>query len=63
MPKSWSKKKREQMHGKPHQQKPDVDNFAKAVLDALFEDDSHIHDIRVSKIWGHTGAIIVEEAA
>lgn len=32
MPKSWSKKKRIEMNGKPHQQRPDVDNLIKAAL-------------------------------
>lgn len=60
MPKSWSKKKRALMAGKPHQQKPDVDNLTKALLDALFDDDAHIWDVRASKIWGETGMIIIE---
>lgn len=57
MPKSWSKVKHNQMVYAPHQQKPDVDNLCKALLDALFGDDSHIHDIRISKIWGVRGEI------
>lgn len=61
MPASWSKKKRAEMDGKPHQQKPDFDNLMKALMDALFDDDSHIWDARVSKIWGEQGAIIVQE--
>lgn len=61
MPDSWSKKKRAAMAGTPHQQKPDVDNLTKSLLDALFDDDSHIWDIRTSKVWGETGMIIIEE--
>ena len=57
MPKSWSKKKKALMLGQKHQQKPDKDNFEKALLDAVFDDDSKIWDGRVSKIWGETGAI------
>lgn len=60
MPPSWSKKKREAMDDQPHQQKPDLDNLKKSLLDALFEDDSHIWDARTSKIWGETGMIIIE---
>ncbi|WNP36369.1 RusA family crossover junction endodeoxyribonuclease [Enterobacter kobei] len=60
MPESWSKKKRALMHGKPHQQKPDIDNLTKALLDALFDDDAHIWDVRTTKIWGETGMIIIE---
>ena len=61
MPKSWSKHKREAMSGKPHQQKPDVDNLCKALFDALFKDDSHIWDCRITKIWGESGRIMVGE--
>ncbi|AIV30125.1 endodeoxyribonuclease RusA [Enterobacter cloacae] len=49
------------MDGQPHQQKPDLDNLKKSLLDALFEDDSHIWDARTSKVWGETGMIIIEE--
>lgn len=60
MPQSWSKKKRASMDCQPHQQKPDLDNLTKSLLDALFEDDSHIWDARTSKVWGETGMIIIE---
>lgn len=61
MPKypSWSKKKRAAMDGQPHQQKPDIDNLCKSVLDALHKDDSHIYNIRLSKLWGQEGKIII----
>lgn len=62
MPKSWSKAKREQYVGQPHQQKPDKDNLEKALLDAVFDEDSHVWDGRVTKIWGETGQIIIGEA-
>ena len=35
MAKSWSKKKREQMLGKPHKQKPDIDNLARATVTSI----------------------------
>ena len=60
MPKSWSKKKRAEMNGQPHQSKPDVDNITKACLDAVYKDDAHVWDIRTSKVWGETGQIIVK---
>lgn len=63
MPKSWSKKKLAEMNGKPHQSKPDKDNLEKALLDALFEDDAHIWDSRVTKLWGEEGQIIIAEIA
>ena len=62
MPPSWSRKKRADMDGKPHQQKPDIDNYLKALMDALCEDDSYIYDIRAQKYWAVDGAIeIIEE--
>jgi Holliday junction resolvase RusA-like endonuclease len=57
MPPSWSQKKRDENRGEGHTQKPDVDNLAKALLDAIYADDSHINDIRIKKIWGDEGAI------
>lgn len=42
MPKSWSAKKKREMAGTLHQQKPDRDNIDKAILDSLFKDDSRI---------------------
>ena len=61
MPVSWSVKKRRAMAGKPHQQVPDKDNLEKGLLDALFDEDSHIWDGRVTKIWGWTGCIWIGE--
>jgi Holliday junction resolvase RusA-like endonuclease len=61
MPKSWSKKKKKNMTGMPHQQKPDIDNYIKGLLDAVFEDDSKVWDIRAAKKWGPTGNIIIHK--
>lgn len=60
MPKSWSNKKRELMYMAPHQQRPDIDNLVKAVLDSLCEDDSYVHTVNASKVWGEEGAIIID---
>jgi len=60
MPVSWSKRARARMDGRPHQQKPDKDNLEKACLDALYGDDSGVWDLRVTKVWGAKGEIIVE---
>lgn len=54
IPKSVSKKARAAMEqGQAHIKKPDLDNMAKAVLDALnglaYADDSQIYDLKVSK--------------
>jgi Holliday junction resolvase RusA-like endonuclease len=59
MPASWSAKKRAQMSGRPHQQKPDLDNFDKALLDAVFIDDSHVWQLHSRKVWGEQGSIMI----
>jgi len=61
MPKSWSKKKRVEHNGKPHQQRPDVDNLVKAVMDALCEDDSYIYAVHAQKYWSLTPGIDIDE--
>lgn len=45
------------MTGKPHQQKPDIDNLIKSVLDSLCENDAYIWQVSASKVWGDVGAI------
>ncbi|EOE1598687.1 RusA family crossover junction endodeoxyribonuclease, partial [Enterobacter hormaechei] len=52
-------KKRQQFDGKPHQSKPDFDNLVKALSDAIYEDDAHIWDARITKLWGEVGQIII----
>lgn len=42
MPKSWSKKKKDLMRGKPHRQRGDWDNFMKGVQDLLLKNDAMI---------------------
>jgi Holliday junction resolvase RusA-like endonuclease len=51
IPKSWSKRKRRFMDEKMHRQKPDVDNYVKAVFDCLFADDSRIAGGCFYKYW------------
>ena len=57
MPASWSAKKRAEMDGKPHQVRMDIDNAVKALLDSVFENDAHIHEIHANKVWAVDGAI------
>lgn len=59
MPASWSKAKRERMRGKDHQQRPDVDNLTKAVLDAVLGEDCGVAWVLAGKIWAEEGAIVV----
>ena len=62
MPKSWSEKKKKAMNLQPHQVKPDKDNLEKALLDAVFGDDSHIWSNAPVKLWSREeGFIIVED--
>ena len=60
MPKSWTKGKKRSLMGEYHQQTPDVDNLFKALADAIFESDADICDVRITKIWGNEGAIIIK---
>ena len=61
MPPSWSKKKRAEHDGQPHQQRPDLSNLLKALEDACLSDDSHIwHYADVRKIWGQEGGILID---
>jgi len=66
MPKSWGKKKKQEMDGKPHQQRPDLSNLVKAFEDALLPEssggDSAIYEYcHVKKIWGIEGKILIHE--
>ncbi len=57
MPKSWSRSKKVKHFLGKHQQRPDIDNYLKALLDACHTEDSGIWDIHVTKIWGVKGRI------
>ena len=57
MPKSWTKKKRREMFGMPHLQRPDLDNYLKALMDAVFEEDSHVYKVSMCKHWAETGSM------
>jgi len=52
---------KENLAGQPHQQRPDVDNLAKGLMDAVLKEDSHIFDIRITKLWGHSGSIEINK--
>tara|TARA_R100000656_G_scaffold123856_1_gene100904 strand:+ start:1904 stop:2257 length:354 start_codon:yes stop_codon:yes gene_type:complete len=60
MPKSWSKKKRALYNGQPHQQRPDLDNYLKAWIDSVFEEDSLVWKVKATKLWtDESGHIII----
>ena len=65
IPKSVSKKKRQQMLDKEIRptKKPDADNIAKIICDALngiaYHDDSAVVDLRVRKYWGDVPGVTV----
>jgi Holliday junction resolvase RusA-like endonuclease len=63
IPKSWSKKKALEMRGLPITGRPDIDNLAKAILDALngvtYEDDAQVSDLHVTRRWGETDSVRV----
>ena len=61
-PKSYSKKKKNELRGKPHRLRPDLDNLLKAFKDALCQEDSYIHTYSsIQKIWGDDGKIIAKK--
>lgn len=59
MPASWSDKKKDQMSDKPHMQKPDLDNFVKAILDAVLAEDCTVWKITAEKRWAYEGSILI----
>lgn len=66
IPKSTSKKKREQMRDLRilHTKRPDVDNVIKAVLDALngvaYYDDSQVAEVVISKAYAEQPKVMIE---
>lgn len=59
MPKSWSKKKRAAMNGKPHTARPDIDNLVKALMDGMIclKDDCTVYAVRADKKYGERGEV------
>ena len=67
VPDSYSEKKKRELMGKPYTKKPDADNLAKAILDALngvaYPDDAQIVKLTVRKRYGETDMVhvLIEE--
>jgi len=59
MPSSWSKKKKNQMLGKPHTNKPDGDNLIKSVQDALLPKDQTVWLFVMKKLWNTNGMVVL----
>lgn len=61
MPKSWSRSKRARYNETPHQSRPDVDNLCKALMDAVYANDSCVWQITIEKRWAYYGAIEITD--
>jgi Holliday junction resolvase RusA-like endonuclease len=59
IPKSWPEKKKQSLHGQPHQQKPDLDNLLKALNDCLLKEDKEVWKIEACKVWWDEGKILI----
>lgn len=63
IPSSLSKKRRALFNGKRYCKKPDADNVAKAILDALngvaYRDDSAVSSLLVDKSYGDAARVTV----
>lgn len=60
--KTFPKSKRVELVGSPHQIRPDVDNYLKALMDALEKDDARVWHVDARKVWtSGPGFILVEE--
>lgn len=64
IPKSTSKKRRDEMMGTHCGAGPDVDNVAGAIMDALLPHssggDSRVVSLSVSKIWGENDSMKID---
>ena len=61
MPKSWSKKKREELNNTYCSNNSDIDNYIKAILDSLngvvYVDDKQVVELFAKKIYSEEGYI------
>lgn len=64
IPKSTSKKRAAALIGRWHTKKPDADNVAKAILDALngyaYPDDSAVSKLTAEKVYGEPPGVYVQ---
>jgi Holliday junction resolvase RusA-like endonuclease len=61
-PDSYSKKKRAELAGQPHMEKPDIDNILKGLMDALLKDDKKVWKLLGSpeKRWEDKAGVRIE---
>lgn len=60
IPASYSQKKRQDLLNQPHNEKPDIDNLVKAVLDTLAPEDKTVWRVYAEKYWSDTPGIEIE---
>lgn len=60
---SWSQAKKKRTAYTPCLQTPDIDNLAKALLDATWPEDCVYWDLHAKKLWTWVGCIVIEPAA
>ena len=61
MPKSWPKYKKAEMEGMEHDEKPDIDNMLKAMLDTLLKEDKSVAKLyMVTSEWSRNPLITME---
>ena len=64
VPTSYSKKKKKELIGQPHTNKPDIDNIVKIILDSLnglaYKDDKQIVKLEVEKLYGEEAKVVLE---
>ena len=65
IPKSWSKKKKEELSNTYCSNNSDIDNYIKAILDSLngvfFIDDNQVVEIFARKIYSKEGYILYKQ--
>lgn len=60
VPASWSRIRRIDAIGERKRTKPDPDNIAKAVLDALWSQDAAVGDVTVQRFWAQRDQLEIE---
>lgn len=59
MPNGWSKEKKDKLVGMPCEDKPDVDNILKLIMDTFVKDDKLVWSVKAEKRWAYYGSIII----